>query len=525
MPFSLICVTSKWQNSGNYLPPAMTATSPPKTRQARQAFGTNREMLALPVPDETAVDYPHATQHGLFVRVSPKDRDGRIRRAYWHRWKLQVPDGTGGFRVDTGRESLGLAAEFEKGDSVLSIENAVLKVATARREKREAKSEGGSLPRLTVGQAWAFYATEKQLNREATHTKDQGVYNRYYAWFEQKLLDDLPYGWWSQFVTKLKAGKLVASLADGATEPTLGPLADASRIGIINLGIALYEIGHKHKGLKGFEKTENPAREAKKLIGTPNKRKSHITLAKLARAWNAADQLCSPWWRDQFYIYLLTGLRHSLVAHMQFSEIDWKDGAYVFSPHKRGTKRRGKKLAGNAADIRLPLSAKVMTILAARRRFATDKEGPVWYSPKPTRGKKSPAKAKGTAILSDPRASWSLIEAEIDLHFTPQDLRRTYATLGAATRDADLFAISLLMLHSSSTLATAAGIPDITVDYMQTEEAQERMRGAAEAISARIAGILALPEDEAAALAEPALPDELEFATYEGGEDSSDYEM
>lgn len=486
-------------------------------------FGGRREMLALPVPtkNEGPKDYPHATQAGLVCRVFPRDSDGRVRRDYWHRWKLQVPDGAGGLREDTGREFLGRAVELEKGEKVLTVEEAVKRVADARATMRQAKQDDGG-QRMTVAAAWSFYATEKQLNRAATHEKDAGNYERYYAWLGNKFLDELNYGFWSRFITKLKDGKLVGSLDEGATEPKLGPLADASRIGVINVAIALYVIAHKHRGLKGFAPDENPAREAKKLIGAPNKRRRHIPIGKLALAWRAADVFCPSGWRDQLYVYVLTGLRHALLADMQWPEIDWAGKAYVFSPHKWGTKRRGKKLPADAAPIRLPLPDMVMSILRSRFLFAPDKQGPVWYQTRPLSGKKTNAKVQGVAVMHDPRASWRLVEEVLELHFTPQDLRRTFATIGAATPDIDLFSISLLMLHSSSTLAAAAGIPAITVDYMQTEEAQEKMRKASNQIEAKVKSLLAMSDAELERIEDPTLPAMLESALSEDDSKGAD---
>ena len=476
--------------------------------------------MALPVPENSATDYPHATQSGLFVRVSPRDREGRVRRAFWHRWKVKVADSLGGTKEDSGRKLLGFAVEFDKGDTVISVEEAVRQVSGARSERREAKLEGGPVTRLTVAQAWAFYPVEKQVNRDATHTKDASVYERYYSYLGDQYLDTLAYGFWSSFVTKLDKGTLVGSLAEGATAPLLGPLADASRIGVINLAVTLYEIAHRHAGLRGMVKGSNPAREAKTLIGAPNVKRSHIPLAKLGLAWAASDQLCSPWWRDQFRLYVLTGLRHSLLAQMSFAEIDWANGFYVFSPHKVGTKRRGAKTPVGAPPIRLPLSQMALDILRARQRFATDKNGPVWFAAKPTRGRK----ARKSPVLSDPRSSWQLIEAELgNLHFTPQDLRRTFANLGASGVT-DLFAVSLLMLHSSSSLAHATGIPTITVSYMDTDEAIDRMRVATEQLAAHVEKLIHLSDEDAARVVDPVLPAEIEAALFAGGENSDDYE-
>lgn len=212
----------------------------------------------------------------------------------------------------------------------------------------------------------------------------------------------------------------------------------------------------------------------------------------------------SPSWRDMFRLYVLTGLRRSLMAELQFSEVDFQGSALLISPHKKGTKRRGAKTPANAAPIRIPLSATALRILQARLEFAPDSQGPVWYAPKPTRGK-----TRKEAVLSDPRAAWTTIESDIDTHFTPSDLRRTFATIGAAAAT-DVFGVALLMLHSAKGLAQAAQVPGITVQYMETEEAQERMRKATAEIEAKVLELASMPDSEARKLPDSALPEVLE---------------
>ena len=86
--------------------------------------------------------------------------------------RSKIADCSGGTKEDSGRKLLGLVVEFDKGDTVISVEEAVRQVSGARSERREAKLEDGPVTRLTVAQAWAFYPVEKQVNRDATHTKD-----------------------------------------------------------------------------------------------------------------------------------------------------------------------------------------------------------------------------------------------------------------------------------------------------------------------------------------------------------------
>lgn len=507
---------------------AATTTAGSKPKEARQRFGTYREAMALPKPAVKAqpIDYPHATQAGLLCRVHS---DGT--RVFWHRWKLQVPDGLGNVREDAGREEVGeLGKAGEPGK--VTVEQAVERVIKKRQTLRATQQEGGPTNRLTVKAAWALYPSEKRLHAAATRDKDTSVYDKYYAWFESKLLDELPYAFWNVMLHRLEKGTLIPSLSGDATVGTLGPLRADTLKGIINVGINLYEIAHKHQGLKGFDRTKNPAREAKANLGASSARRSHIPLAKLATAWRAADQLVSPWWRDMLYVYVLTGLRRNLLHEMKFPDIDWKEGVYVIPMYRPGTKRRKAKEGDNPDPIRLPLSKRVMAILQERRRFARDSDGPVWYSPRPTRGRavKQQHEEQRPAVLTDARAAWSLITEQMGVRFTPQDLRRTFATLGAACSP-DVLAVALLMLHSGETLAKAAQIPGVTVRYMQTREAQDRMREAAEAIALHVDKLLTLSDEQTAKLLDPRLAAVIEDALSneeaedaDVGEDSTDYE-
>lgn len=480
---------------------------------SKPTFTSFRSLLALPVPtDKPHEEYGHAEQPGFFVRVMRRTADGKVRRTYLHRYKITRLDENGVLKQSTKKEKLGLVEALDKGDVATPYETALKRVLEKRTSLKKQAFEAITSPRLTLEGAFAFYGTEKPTHRAETVTKDTKTFERYFSHIKHRFLDELKYPFWSDFVKHLREGTLVVGhkVDDaGVSQPVLrGPCAPDTLVGIMNVAILLYQIGQKYEGLQGVEKNFCPPREAKKLIGDTNKRKTKIALKDLGRAWNAADQLCAPWWRDLFRMYVLTGLRRSLMVDMKFSEIDWKDGSYVFPPTKVGSKRRGRKLVRNSEPIRLPLSKAALDILRARQQFAPDPDGWVWYAPKPLRGKR----VKKEARLADPRSSWVYIENSIgDYHFAAHDLRRTFATVGGAGAD-DVFAISLLLLHSSTTLAKAAGLPEITVDYIQTEEAQKRMRRAAEQVAAYVQG---LARGDALNTEEPELPRDIEEALAE----------
>ncbi|KPF61708.1 hypothetical protein D621_00295 [beta proteobacterium AAP51] len=438
----------------------------------------------------------------------PRTKDGTVRRTWVHRFKVTVvnPDGTKSHKSD--RTDLGLATEVEKGDQVMSLDDAKAAVLAARRAASHVREDGVKSERLTLEKAWSYYDVEKPHHRADTRTKDTRNFEHYLGHLRSRYLDELDYAFWAKYTHDLRLGKLlVGKKANeaGVEVPVFrGPVAADTLVGVLNTASMLYEIGHKYRGLEGIPKTENPARDAKKLTGPKVERRGRIPLSKLGRAWRASDQMMAPWWRDQFRLYVLTGLRRSLMVNLQFSEVDFESGKLVISPHKRGTKRRGAKTPADAPPLRVPLSKLSLSILKERREFAPDPAGPVWYSPKPTRGK-----ARKDAVLSDPRAAWTTVEDVLDLHFTPSDLRRTFATIGAAAAG-DVFGVALLMLHSAKGLAETVNIPGITVQYMETDEAQERMQKAAEEVCAKVMQVAAMPSETASQLEEANLPAILE---------------
>lgn len=470
-------------------------------------FSTKREIFMLPAPEgKYSEPYKHATQAGFYVKVYKPNAQGKIKREYFHRFK--EPDTAGVLKQHWLR--LGLVEAFARDDIALRYEDAMRMVLDKRRAMKEEQHEGVST-RLTVAGAWAFYASEKHKNKSTTKTKDEQQYQRYLGHLAARYLDELRNNFWTEYVQQLREGTLVVGQKErkdgtGMEPALLGPLADATLLGVLNTASVLYEIGNKYAGMHGDMQNTNPAQEAKRLLGAPNKRTKHIPLASLGTAWRAADQLISPWWRDMFRVFVLTGLRRSLLMSMRFDEIDFKRGNYVIDPQKPGTKRRGSQITASTPHIRMPLSRYVLNIIHARREFAPDKEGLVWFTPKPTRGRRT---KKDAASLSDPRGAWTLIEGAIDnFHFTPHDLRRTFAT-AASVGTRDMFALSMLMLHTGEELAKAANVPGITILYINTDEAVERQREATEEITKYVLMLSALPDAQAAEIVEPVLHPEI----------------
>lgn len=479
-------------------------------------FSSKKDALMLPAcePDSKTpyAWYKHATQPGFYVRASKADAKGKFDRVYFHRYKTQEDDGAGGAKTKEHRDQLGPVVQGTQEEF-----NKIVGKLLKKREELKADVVEGASTRLTVAGAWAFYATEKHINKSISKDKDAEQYQRYLSHLAGRYLDELPNAFWTEFQKQLREGTLIVGQRerkDGrGTEPVLrGPLADATLGGALKTAAVLYEIANKYAGLKPEMAGQNPPRKALELVKSPNKRTAHIALRDLGTAWRASDQLISPWWRDLFRVFVLTGLRRSLLFAMRFDQIDFDNGIYTIDPRQPGAKRRADKILPSTPDIRMPLSKFVLGIISARREFAPDKEGLVWFTPKPTRGRRTKADKQA---LSDPRGAWTLIEWAInDFHFSPHDLRRTFATAGSmATRD--LYDVSLLMLHSGGELAKAAGVPGITLQYVDTDEAVERMREAAEEITSYVLKLAAMPVAQAQKIEDPTLHQDLEAALSE----------
>jgi integrase len=251
-------------------------------------------------------------------------------------------------------------------------------------------------------------------------------------------------------------------------------------LGILNTASRLYKVAHEYRGIEGEDKGWDPTRAATVKMEAPNTRENFLRLEDLRKAWAATDQLMSPWWRDLWRVYLLTGLRDRLVMDMRFDQIDFERGLYLIEPLARGAKRRRKKLSQEERrkPIEMPLSSYVLSILKKRQEFAPKGVAGewVWYSTETTR-----RKTKDLPRLTDPRSSWQRITPVIGYWCYKHDLRRTFASLGATVDPAAVLALSLLMMHSSKTVAKALGVPQITVDYIKGQ--QRAMRALTEKVS------------------------------------------
>lgn len=462
-----------------------------KARRAPYRVETEQHARIAPGPDDDSklayVEHKCVGTPGLFVRVMRPDAKKRVRRLWVHRYKVNEPDGKGGHVKKDRKVSLGFVQALDASEVAMSMADAQQKVLNTRAATRSSRFEpGAGSPRLTIAACMEYYDADNNTNRPTTHKKDKEVIERYFGHFKERYLDELNFAFWLNLQNSLLNGRVQVGQkvgADGKLVPVfVGPVQPATMSGIITAAIKLYQMARVFEGLKNVKEDFNPPREVKKRLPVIYKKTREIPLEQIGLAMRAAKQLCPPWWCDMFECYLLTGLRRSLMVDMRFDQIDWVKGVYLIDPHRPGTKRRGNRLPKNAPMIHLPLSNRVMEILKARREFAPDKQGWVWYTSTAQRG----IRVKTESRLSDPRSSWRYISEVLgDLHFGAQDLRRTYATFGGSCAS-DLMALSLLMLHSPTKVAADVNVPVITIDYMNLNKPQAKMRKVAEEISAQL---------------------------------------
>lgn len=427
-------------------------------------WATVRQILALVVPPGRAyIEAWHKNIAGLGVRVMAPDKRGHVRRTYILRYAL--PPGPGGARVDR-KEALGLV-EWHGDTAPIKLDEAV-KQAVMRKHAamREAEQPPGP-PRMTVAQAWAHYERSRPLARAATRAKDAKTYGRYLSHLASRYLDELRLPWWRALIDELRQGKL--RVVPGP-EGLRGPLTPHTLRAVLAVVSGLYAVAHEHRGLRDWPQGENPGRELRRGVGAGAKRRTMLQLDDVGRAWRASEHISSAP-RDCFRLLLLTGLRRSLVLNLRWPAVDFGGGALLIDPAAEGTKRRGTQTPDGAHAIRLPLSEAALAILRARREFAHNPDGPVFAG-------------KTGGPLTDVRKAWAAIETAIGYHITPHDLRRTYASIAAAAAPGDMLALSLTMLHTGAGAASAAGLPAITVDYIDTAAAQAGMRRIVSDVSA-----------------------------------------
>lgn len=480
---------------------------------ALPTFNSEREALHLPAPTGSSfIEYPNLAEPRFKLRVHPPDKSGNVLRQYAYRVTMPVPDGKGGLVDKKERKAFARVGEMDY-KSARSYAMSLIDKADELRRSPQAQADAVKLSkRATVADAWKFVTLGEANKREATRAKEESQFNTYLAPLSERYLDELDKAFWDKFCTDLLTGKHFTVDKSG-NKKQVKPLRMATVHSLMTLAASLYVQAHLNERIPGKQPTWVPPRLTKKhVLRNPEPRVGHIPLNAVARVWRAADTLCAAWARDQLRIYVLTGLRRSLLSELTFKEVNFEKKRLEISPHKPGTKRRAAKLTESTAALRIPVCDTVLDIIKARLEFATDKKGPVWYTvTDPSRSSRDK-----TPRHADPRTNWAHIHTNVlsGERFTPHDCRRTFATISLVAK-AELLGTSLLLLHSPTTAAKMIGLSPVTMDYINTGKAQAQMRRSAEAVEAYVLGLLdgsiEPPDDD------PDLPEELEDAV--GSED------
>lgn len=449
-----------------------------------QNFRTLIDIMGIEPPTtKPSIDVWHEVLTGFGVRIGKQRADGKIRRTYISRIEVVGVDG----KEKEERPILGLVQDIGTGDEVITFKEAEAKARKTVAENKLRKA-GGTV-RMTLGDAYdkLCESLDGELSGDspAYGEKMRSTYDRFLAHLESKYLDQLKEGFWIDYLSALREGRLQVGVEpgkDGTMQPAMRKAGSANyALGVLNAASRLYRIGHEYRGIEGEDKGWDPTREAARKIEAPNERETFLQLEHLRKAWIATDQLMSPWWRDMWRVYLLTGMRDRLVMEMRFDQIDFERGLYLINPLQTGTKRRRKKLSLNERQrpIEMPLSKYVLGILERRKMFAP--KGPegeyVWYSLDGAHRQKTREKP----MLVDPRSSWKRLVPVVGYWCYKHDLRRTFSSIAATIDPASVLALSLLLLHSSKTVSKALGIPQVTVDYIKGQ--QRSMRALSDKVS------------------------------------------
>lgn len=402
--------------------------------------------------DKKFIELKHATQPGFLLRIMRANAAGIVKRFYVARYQELQPDGS----LKDTKKTLGLAIDVGTGEPVLSFRDA--QEAAYKLLTQAKASASGARTRMSLGDAGGIML--KQLDSiaatesETYKLKLRTNYSNYLEQFADKPLDGLKEPFWRAFREDLLAGDITKKKK---------PLAVATIEGIFSCASRLYSIAHDNRGILDEPADWNPTVGVMKATEPANKKESYIPLDKLGEVWLASDALVCPGWRDMFRIYLLTGLRDSLVKNLRWENVDFERGSFMFDPLARGAKNRKSALSANDRKKKeeMPVSSLVLDILRRRKMFAPAGNPWVFY-----------AQAGGKTRMSsdrlvDPRSAWAPLESQVGMHIAKHDLRRTFASLACTVAPESIMHISLLLMHSNKSIASFVGVPQITFDYIQ----------------------------------------------------------
>jgi integrase len=233
--------------------------------------------------------------------------------------------------------------------------------------------------------------------------------------------------------------------------------------GLYRMGIALYP------GVI----IQNPVEAVREIRGrdwSPRKRRmTYIEPQNLPAWFKAVSDYSNPKGRDYMMLLLYTGLRRNEAARLKWSDIDFKEKTFTFTPEKK----RGEKLEDDR--VTMPLSVQTYRLLLKRKA-----EG--WENYYIFPGKHP------SPYLSNPDNYKRDIIGTSGVTFCFHDLRRTFITI-AESLDIPHYALKALLNHSMGN--------DVTGGYicMSPERLREPMQQIADKIN-ELATVKVVPDEE-----------------------------
>ena len=266
--------------------------------------------------------------------------------------------------------------------------------------------------KVTIADLYRQYISGKK-----TPLADSSLY-AYNGWMKNHFPD-----WLQKPADSITATMVLVRLAKMEAENGVTQAASSIKLlrGLYRLGIAL------HPGVI----THNPVEAVREIRGrewAPKKRRmTYIKPEDMPKWFKAVNNYHLPKGRDFILLLLYTGLRKMEMATLKWSDIDWKDKTFTFSPEK-------KKAVREENRITMPLSLQAHRILLKRRA-----EG--WENDYIFPGKHP------SPHISNPDKWKKEIMAETGVKFCFHDLRRTFITV-AESLDIPHYALKALLNHS-----------------------------------------------------------------------------
>jgi integrase len=307
---------------------------------------------------------------------------------------------------------------------------------------------------ITIQHLYSQYISSKK-----TPLADSTLY-QYKSWMNNHFSD-----WLDKSANDITGSMVLDRLA--LMEKVNGMTQAASSIkllrGLYRLGIAL------HPGVIIYNPVE-AVREIRGREWAPRKRRmTYIEPQDLPSWFKAVNEYGNPKGRDYLLLLLYTGLRRNEAARLKWSDIDFKEKSFTFTPEKK----RGEKPEDDR--VTMPLSVQAYRVLLKRKADG-------WENAYIFPGKHP------SPHLSNPDNYKRDIIKTCGVKFCFHDLRRTFITV-AESLDIPHYALKALLNHSMGN--------DVTGGYiiMSTERLREPMQRIADKIT-ELATVKLVVEDE-----------------------------